>query len=84
MEQKTGTVATMALIAAAVSYLLTFSGHPIFGFVAALAAILLGIFGLVVAASPRVGGGLLSSIALALGVLAIGISVLGLIGVILF
>lgn len=63
MEQKTGTIAVLALIAAAV---------------------LLGISGFIMAASPRVGGGVLSSIALILGVLAVGIAVLGLIGIIIF
>lgn len=84
MEQKTGTLATLAIIAAVASYVLTFSGHPLFGMLAALVSLPLGIFGLVRAASPRVGGGILSIVALILGVLAIGIAVLGIVGVILF
>jgi len=56
-EQKTGTLAVGAIIAAVLSFVLTFAGHPAFGFFSALISIPLGIIGLVVAASPRVGGG---------------------------
>ncbi|MEW6117990.1 MAG: hypothetical protein AB1553_13995 [Nitrospirota bacterium] len=84
MNQKAGTSATLAIITAVVSYFFTFTGHPIWGALAALAAIAFGIIGLVMAASPRVGGGILSIFAIGLGVLAIGVAVLGLIGVILF
>lgn len=84
MEQRTGTLATLAIIAAVASYFLTFTGHPIFGMAAALVSIPLGIFGLVMAASPRVGGGILSIVAIILGVLAVGVAVLGIVGVILF
>ncbi|MEW5744248.1 MAG: hypothetical protein AB1805_02230 [Nitrospirota bacterium] len=84
MNQKSSTAATIAIIAAVLSYLLTFTGHPIWGMLSALVSIPLGIFGLVMAASPRVGGGMLSIMAIILGVLAIGVAILGLIGVILF
>ncbi len=84
MEQKAGTSAIVSILLAAASFFITFTGHPIWGFVAALVAIPLGIIGLVVAASPRVGGGLMSIGAIILAVLAIGVAILGLIGVIIF
>lgn len=84
MEQKAGTAATLAIVAALGSYLLSFSGNPGWGLIAALLAIPLGFFGLMRSASPRVGGGVMSIIALVLGGIAIGVAVLVLIGVILF
>ena len=59
-------------------------GHPLFGLFSAIISIPLGIFGLMMAASPRVGGGLLSIIAMVLGVIAIGVAVLGGIGTMIF
>jgi hypothetical protein len=82
--QKTGTLAIAAIIAAVVSYLLTFSGHPLFGLVAALLSIPLGIFGFFAAISPRTGGGILSTCAIFLGAIAVVVAVLGIIGVIIF
>jgi hypothetical protein len=84
MEQKAGTAATLSIFAALGSFILSFSGHPGWGLIAALAAFPLGFFGLLRAASPRVGGGIMSIIALVLGLLAIGVAILVLIGVIIF
>lgn len=83
-EQKAGTGAILAIIAAFASYALSFSGHAIWGLLAALITLPLGIFGLLRAASPRVSGGILSIVALVLGVLAIGVAVLVLVGAIIF
>lgn len=83
-EQKAGTGAILAIIAALASYALSFSGHAIWGLLAALITLPLGIFGLLRAASPRVSGGILSIVALVLGVLAIGVAVLVLVGAIIF
>jgi hypothetical protein len=84
VQQKSSTSATLAIVAAIGSYLLSFSGRPFWGVLAALMALPLGIVGLLKAASPRVGGGLLSLIAIGLGVLALGLAVLVMIGVLLF
>jgi len=84
MNQKTGTFATLAIVAAVGSYIATFTGHPIVGLLAALASIPLGLLGLLMAASPKVGGGLLSIFSMVLGVCGLGVAVLGLVGVILF
>jgi hypothetical protein len=84
VDQKAGTSATLSILLAVVSFFITFTGHPVWGLLAALAAIPLGVVGLVVSASPRVGGGILSIGAIVLAVIAIGVAVLGMIGVILF
>ena len=83
-EQKTGTLATAAIIAAVLGFILTFAGHVVWGFFSALISIPLGLFGLFMAASPRVGGGLMSIIAMVLGVMAIGVAILGGVLAILF
>jgi hypothetical protein len=84
MQQQSSSTAILAILAAAGSYLLSFSGRPFWGMLAALCAIPLGIVGLLRAVSPRVGGGLWSLIAIVLGVLAMGVAVLVMIGVLLF
>lgn len=82
--QKTGTLATGAIIAALLGFILTFAGHPLFGLFSAIISIPLGVLGLMMAASPRVSGGILSIIAIVLGVIAIGVAALGGIGTIIF
>ncbi len=79
MNQKTGTFALLAIIAAIASYLLTFSGHRLFAILAGVISIPLGIGGFVMAASPRVSGGIISIISILLGVFAIGIAVLAIV-----
>lgn len=83
-EQKTGTLATAAIIAAVMGFILTFAGHVVWGFFSALMSIPLGLFGVFMAASPKVGGGLLSVAALVLGVMAIGVAIMGGVLAILF
>jgi hypothetical protein len=84
VQQKASTTAILAILAAAGSYFMSFSGRPFWGMLAALISIPLGIVGLLKAASPRVSGGILSLIAMVLGVLAMGVAVLVMIGVLLF
>jgi len=83
MEQKTGISATLAIVAAIGSYFASFSGHPVIGFLAALTALPLGVVGLVMAASPRISGGILSIIAILLAVFGLGLALLVLLGVLL-
>jgi hypothetical protein len=83
-NQKSGTIATIAVIAAIVSFFLTFTGDPIWGLIVALLAIVLGIIGVIVSASPKIGGGLVSILSILLGLVDVGISVLGIIGIIIF
>lgn len=84
MNQKAGTAATIAIIAAIGSFVLTFAGSPIWGLVVAILAIILGIVGVIISASPKVGGGLMSSFSVILGILGVGVAVLVLIGIVLF
>ncbi len=84
MDQKTGTSATLAIIAAIGSFIITFTGHPIWGVIAGVVSIPLGVLGMIFAASPRVGGGIISLLAIIIGALAIVVGALGIIGVIIF
>jgi hypothetical protein len=80
MASKTGSSALLAILAAIGSYILTFSGRPVFGLVVALLALPLGVIGLVMAASPRVSGGILSIVAIVLAVFGLGIALLTMLG----
>jgi hypothetical protein len=84
MEQKTGTAALLAIIAAIGGFVVLFTGNPGWALVIELVAVALGVVGFFMAASPRVSGGLISIAAMIIGVLGVGVSVLGLIGAILF
>ncbi len=84
MDQRTGMAATLAIIAAVGSYVATCTGHPVWGFVAALISIPLGILGLVFSASPRVGGGILSIASIVLGGIGLVLAILGMVGVMVF
>jgi hypothetical protein len=79
MNQRTGVFATISIIAAIASYFLTFNGHTVWGVLAALISIPLGIGGFIMAASPRVSGGVISIISILLGVFAIGVAVIAMI-----
>jgi len=83
VEQKAGTSATLSIIAAVGSFIVTFTGHPFFGLLLGIAAIPLGAIGMAIAASPKIGGGLMSVIAIVVGLIAIGVAVLGMIGAII-
>lgn len=83
-EQKTGIMATLAIIAAILGFVFTFVGHPVYGLFSAIISIPFGIVGLMMASSPRVGGGMLSIAAIVIGLIAVGVAVLGSIGVMIF
>lgn len=76
--------ATLAIIAAIGGILLIFSGHPGWGLVVELLAIVLGVIGFFMSASPRVSGGILSITAIVIAVFGMGFSLLGIIGGVLF
>jgi hypothetical protein len=84
MEQRTGIAATLAIIAAIGGIILIFSGHPGWGLVVELLAIVSGIIGFFMSASPRVSGGILSITAIVIAVFGMGFSLLGIIGGVLF
>ena len=83
-DQKAGTAATIAIVAAIGSFLLTVSGNPIWGLVIALLAIIMGIVGVTMSVSPKIGGGLMSIISIIFGVGDIGVSVLVILGILIF
>lgn len=83
-EQSVSIAAIVAIVAAIGSYVLTCMGHPMWALIAALLSIPIGIVGFVMAASPRVRGGILSITAIILGALAAVVAVLGMTGMILF
>ena len=82
--QRIGTAAILAIIAALGGLMATFTGHPVWGLILALVAILLGVVGLVMAASPRVSGGILSIVAILVAVLGLGVAGLGMVGTLMF
>jgi hypothetical protein len=84
MGQKTGTAAILSIIGAIVCFILTFSGHVFSGFALAMIAIVLGIIGFFMAASPRVSGGIISIGGIVLGAIGIVLDILGMVGKILF
>ena len=84
MNQKTGTAAIIALIAAIVSWVSVFSGHPVWAFVLAVVAVASGVMGFISAASPRVSGGILSIFSIALGGVGFVLALLGILGAIIF
>jgi hypothetical protein len=84
MNQRTGLAATLSIFAAIGSFIATCAGHPLWGLVAAIVAIPLGVLGFVLAASPRVSGGILSIVAMVLGAVGAIFAVLGIAGVVLF
>jgi hypothetical protein len=84
MEQRTGTAATLAIIAAIGGFVLVFAGNPGWAILVELAAGVLGVAGLIMAASPRVSGGILSIAAIVIAIFGLGIAILVLIGTLVF
>ena len=79
-NQKIGTVASASIILAIGSFFATCSGHPIWGMVLALLSLPAGGFGFMRAASPRIRGGFISLTAVVLGLIAVAVAVLGMLG----
>lgn len=73
MDQRIGIAAILAIISAIAS---VFVDSAFFGFLLAIAAVVLGIIGFVMAASPRVRGGILSLTSIGIAVLALVVNVL--------
>jgi hypothetical protein len=72
MNPRIGIAALLSVIAAIGSFFVS----PVAGFLLALLAIFLGIIGFVIAASPRVRGGIISIFSIILGVVGVLVSVL--------
>lgn len=84
MGQKAGTAATVSIVGAIAGYIVLFSKHPVWALVLSIVAAMAGLIGLIAAASPRVGGGIMSIVALILSAILLILSILGIIGAILF
>jgi hypothetical protein len=84
MEQRTGTAATLAIIAAIGGFVLVFAGNPGWALLVQIIAGILGAVGLIMAASPRVSGGILSIAAIVIAIFGLGVAVLALIGALVF
>jgi hypothetical protein len=72
MNARIGMAATLSIIAAIASFFV----RPVPGFFLALLAIFLGIIGFVMAASPRVRGGIISIFSIIIGVIGVLAAVL--------
>ena len=83
-KQQTGAAAGIAIIAAIAGYIAIFTGHPFWGLFIEIVAIISGLVGFAMAASPRVSGGIISIIAIVMGVFGVAFSIFGMVGVILF
>lgn len=83
-KQKTSTAAAASFIVAVASYLATCTGHPGWGLFAAIAAMPLGVLGILLAVSPRIKGGILSVFALIFAAVGAIISILAITGSALF
>ena len=84
VKKHTEIVAILAFIAAIGGVIATLTGYPIWGFMIELLTIPFVVMGLLVARAPRVGGGVLSIVALVIAVVGLGLAVLGMIGTLAF
>lgn len=82
MNEKTGTAALLSIVAAIGSFFLSCSGNGVWGLLVAIAAVVLGVIGLIAAISPRTSGGLLSIASILLGVVGAVVAILATAGAI--
>jgi hypothetical protein len=80
LQQHTGKAAGFAIGSALLSFLSTFSGHVILGLLLGILAVPLGLAGAVIAASPRVSGGIISVVGIFVGLLGIVFAIFGMLG----
>jgi hypothetical protein len=78
--QQTSAAATIAIIAAIIGWIVLFAAYPGWAFLLNIIAVVAGIFGLVLAASPRVSGGIASIIGIVLGAVGIILAIFGMAG----
>jgi hypothetical protein len=82
--KQTGTMAILSIVSAIMAFVLVFAGNPFWGLILAILAIPLGVFGLLMAASPRVSGGIISIFGIVLGGIGTVVAALGAAGAIIF
>lgn len=78
--QQTSAAATIAIIAAIIGWIVLFAAYPGWAFLLNIVAVVAGIFGLVLAASPRVSGGIASIIGIVLGAVGVILAIFGMAG----
>lgn len=78
--QQTSAAATIAIIAAIVGWIVLFAAYPGWSFLLNIVAVVAGIVGLLMAASPRVSGGIASIIGIVLGAVGIILAIFGMAG----
>ena len=83
-DQRTGSTAIMALVAAIFGVVLIIAGNPGWALVLEVSAAVLGAVGFFMAATPHISGGALSILAIVIAVFGIGLSILGVIGSAMF
>lgn len=79
-SQQTGTAATIAIIAAIVGWIVLFAAYPGWSFLLNILAVVAGIIGLIMAASPRVSGGIASIVGIVLGAVGVILAIFGMAG----
>lgn len=79
-RQQTGAAASLAIIAAIVGWIVLFAAYPGWSFLLNILAVVAGIIGLIMAASPRVSGGIASIVGIVLGAVGIILAILGMAG----
>ncbi len=84
MPQQLTLSALLSILAAGGSFLIVCMGHPVWGLVAALISLPLGLLGVLQSSSPRLRGGFISVFAIILGVVGVLFSILGILGKIAF
>jgi hypothetical protein len=82
--QRTGTMAILSIVSAIAAFIAVFAGSPFIGLILAILAIPLGVFGLLMAASPRVSGGIISIFGIVLGGIGTVVAILGSVGAVIF
>lgn len=78
--QQTGAAATVAILAAIIGWIVLFARYPGWSFWLNIVAVVAGIIGLLMAASPRVSGGIASIIAIVLGAVGVILAIFGMAG----
>lgn len=79
-EQQTGVAAAIAIIATIIGWIVLFAAYPGWSFFLQIIAVIAGIIGLMMAASPRVGGGVASIVGVIAGAIGIIFAILGMVG----
>jgi len=79
-SQSTGVAATIGIIATIIGWIVLFAAYPGWAFLLNIIAVVAGIIGLIMAASPSVGGGVVSIIAIIAGAVGIVLAILGMAG----